>query len=805
MDDDNYSEDAADPLMEPFEDFRRDAIVRQWKEYLRFGKRYKKRKLSTENRQQTTEASLNIWESQFQQLRKALHDLVSEEHAESLKAVMHQRDENNSYQTMLDSIVDEAPSITMAMKKSKSTPTNSFEITRSIQSFKSKREFIAEKIKPLLDASLQTEYKDALSQWQSGERMFNKSKDNLELNTLKYLVLTEELQLMTRKLEVMETLARDTRLELINAENRLASKKPSSSSNHNKSIQEQGSDNNNNYIQQQSSENAITITETRIEQEENSLAQVKRTLEKQLKEIEEIKEERIDLKQKLAQEEIDLISLPASRIDKFHTIYYPEDRLRDYRHDSDRLLNTCQEIREDCDKLKKNRRHYMQERDKEQLETIQVLQNRLFTLDQELNQVRGQRDALQIIRDESILVGQKERASLTELELIAQTRKDRASILESELLQLRKKSAALTGNRSFYEMTMTLNEGEITIEPIQKELSVLEETMNELKSQLASQDDNQNLDNEIKNRIETNTLKRKMNEFQEKYGFDIHSSDENEILKKLKKTLESTELNINETEKILKSLESGEIESASVVAEALKGSTMLDEQNKVKINELMKMEDDISRVRTERGKYLQTFNNLNKAKDASSMVVGALKKQEEKEISYIRELIGHKRNMKDQMTNLEREITQSNMALEIYQVKKEEFDDTFKELKEKSNLAKDKLVELEKSIMEKIRLIEQGAHERLRLEESSELLRRNLESTNREERPAEMELRRRRDEYRALLYCRSCELRLKSHIIMRCMHTFCRQCLDDRIETRQRRCPNCNESFGINDVRQFYF
>ena len=118
-----------------------------------------------------------------------------------------------------------------------------------------------------------------------------------------------------------------------------------------------------------------------------------------------------------------MISLPASRIDKFHTIYYPEDRLRDYRHDSDRLSNTCQEIREDRDKLKKNRRNYMQERDAEQLENIKSLQNRLFTLDQELNEVRGQRDALQIIRDESILVGQKGRASLPELELIAQTRK----------------------------------------------------------------------------------------------------------------------------------------------------------------------------------------------------------------------------------------------------------------------------------------------------------------------------------------------------------------------------------------------
>ena len=51
---------------------------------------------------------------------------------------------------MLDSIGDEAPSMTIAMRKSKSTPIDSSEITRSVQSFKSKRELIAEKIKPLL-------------------------------------------------------------------------------------------------------------------------------------------------------------------------------------------------------------------------------------------------------------------------------------------------------------------------------------------------------------------------------------------------------------------------------------------------------------------------------------------------------------------------------------------------------------------------------------------------------------------------------------------------------------------------------
>ena len=74
---------------------------------------------------------------------------------------------------------------------------------------------------------------------------------------------------MTRKLEVMETFARDIRLELINAENRLASKKAGTSSSH----KEQGSDSvatgsSTSYIEQQPSslavsENVATATEVK--------------------------------------------------------------------------------------------------------------------------------------------------------------------------------------------------------------------------------------------------------------------------------------------------------------------------------------------------------------------------------------------------------------------------------------------------------------------------------------------------------------------------------------------------------------
>ncbi|KAI9187923.1 E3 ubiquitin-protein ligase bre1 [Blastocladiella emersonii ATCC 22665] len=59
-------------------------------------------------------------------------------------------------------------------------------------------------------------------------------------------------------------------------------------------------------------------------------------------------------------------------------------------------------------------------------------------------------------------------------------------------------------------------------------------------------------------------------------------------------------------------------------------------------------------------------------------------------------------------------------------------------------------------------------------------------------------------QYRQLVLCGTCRTRFKDTAITRCMHTFCRQCVNDRIETRQRKCPTCSEPFGQGDVRAIY-
>lgn len=58
--------------------------------------------------------------------------------------------------------------------------------------------------------------------------------------------------------------------------------------------------------------------------------------------------------------------------------------------------------------------------------------------------------------------------------------------------------------------------------------------------------------------------------------------------------------------------------------------------------------------------------------------------------------------------------------------------------------------------------------------------------------------------YKKLMKCNSCHTRDKNAVILKCMHCFCKTCLDIRLETRQRKCPNCGDAFGAGDVKQIF-
>ncbi len=52
---------------------------------------------------------------------------------------------------------------------------------------------------------------------------------------------------------------------------------------------------------------------------------------------------------------------------------------------------------------------------------------------------------------------------------------------------------------------------------------------------------------------------------------------------------------------------------------------------------------------------------------------------------------------------------------------------------------------------------------------------------------------------RQVAYCNICKRNLKDTAIKTCGHTFCKDCVDERVTSRSRKCPNCGKSFGSND------
>jgi len=59
-------------------------------------------------------------------------------------------------------------------------------------------------------------------------------------------------------------------------------------------------------------------------------------------------------------------------------------------------------------------------------------------------------------------------------------------------------------------------------------------------------------------------------------------------------------------------------------------------------------------------------------------------------------------------------------------------------------------------------------------------------------------------EYKLKLTCPICNVYAKDTVLTKCYHVFCHKCIQKRYETRQRKCPKCQNGFGHNDFHKIY-
>eukprot|EP00049_Salpingoeca_infusionum_P009904 m.168438 g.168438 ORF g.168438 m.168438 type:complete len:781 (+) comp14477_c0_seq1:185-2527(+) len=61
------------------------------------------------------------------------------------------------------------------------------------------------------------------------------------------------------------------------------------------------------------------------------------------------------------------------------------------------------------------------------------------------------------------------------------------------------------------------------------------------------------------------------------------------------------------------------------------------------------------------------------------------------------------------------------------------------------------------------------------------------------------------DELKGRLTCPACNIRPKDTVMTKCFHVFCGQCVQARVDTRQRKCMLCSRAFGQHDFHKIFF
>ncbi|KAI8325504.1 hypothetical protein GQ54DRAFT_254423, partial [Martensiomyces pterosporus] len=228
----------------------------------------------------------------------------------------------------------------------------------------------------------------------------------------------------------------------------------------------------------------------------------------------------------------------------------------------------------------------------------------------------------------------------------------------------------------------------------------------------------------------------------------------------------------------------------------------LEAQNTSKVWDLAAKEQHISRVVAEKCKYEEKFIGLNKDREAQKQANQSLRHQNAKQLEHIKSIEERDRALTQQLALTGNEAQQATAAWQTTNTQLQETLLKTAELEEKVKALEEKARAASLALDERTESLARAEHEKKRAEEALEVASRRVSEA--EKVTDQSDLAQMCADYKALLKCPTCQTHFKSHVLLRCMHVFCKECIDSRIETRQRKCPSCSEPFGAKDVRQIY-
>ncbi|KAJ2450316.1 E3 ubiquitin-protein ligase bre1 [Coemansia sp. RSA 2336] len=566
---------------------------------------------------------------------------------------------------------------------------------------------------------------------------------------------------------------------------------------------------------------AVAMSATALQAQQDR-EQFKLLAESRLAEIEQKVRENTDLQTQVDSLKLQIAAVPDYVIAET-PLYKQVEGSRDYyAAQMQRLQVEVERLFGEVSELKTSRTEFEEGLATESAAQRQALEAEIQRLHGDLVRVRHHRDQVQRELEERRAQDAVEDQKSAELKLLSDVRRERMNALISENKRLLACIAVLKGDRAAFETytdaelsktTAVADELRAKLEQVARRerqlagrleaLSVQDETQAKSPQQ-AGESETARLASELQSaREEVERLQLRMRKYEEILGGVAVSEDgsiadeaaqTNELAAKQKRVDELT----LERDGLAKTSEMMERELQTICETFAR----LEEQNTSKVWDLSAKEQAISRVIAEKSKYEEKFIGLNKDREAQRTANQALRNQNAKQLEHIKAIEERDRALAQQLSLAGKEAEKATLAWQSTQTKLQEAQQRAQELEEQARALEEQARVATQALNERTEALGAVEHEKRRMQETLDAANRRLAEA--EKVTDQSGLAKLCADYKALLKCPTCRTNFKSHVLMRCMHVFCKQCLDSRIETRQRKCPSCSEPFGAKDVRQIY-
>lgn len=430
--------------------------------------------------------------------------------------------------------------------------------------------------------------------------------------------------------------------------------------------------------------------------------------------------------------------------------------------------------------------------------------------------LRSQRDELT-----AELTEKKNRESLKytqidEIKALVRTKDMRISSLKAEVRRLQLSLAAKGGNAGLIEHLRSrldeaaLQDVEAEIEMIsvlQSRLKTAEENSADLRRQLdacSSSTTEQDLTSKV------SSLQCELEKLTAIIG--QAGRDESRTANEVKATLRSQH---DDLQQARQELATGNASTTALCDELDKlGAAYSEAQNvaSARITELGRMEEKVARLTTEKAKADNKYFSAMRAKDAVENEKRAALRNVERQSRALEKYAETEKVVQDQMQKYESEVTALRRFVKEANAKVTELQSTVAGLKD--NLDKSQQAVAAAAALSQQRSDEylEESRQRMSAQERCEKLQRELDKCRKQLVSAGGSRKKgsvgdddQIEALNSLLRCSACKDKYRDRIITRCLHTFCHECVDARIQTRQRKCPSCGLGFSTSDVQTLFF